>query len=582
MRKLVAHSQCSIRDHSKQIFERLLDTKRPTELLLDFLDEISFNENIAINLRLFLFRRIEQQFDTSIFENEISLLAPWMKVQLSLGKLSSNIIHELVDFLLALTHRRRGEQPICQVAEAIVEGVNECTVLGFSDISIYHLGKLLKSLALGPCSGRAQSLGGRLLGLLGKPLIARLEGVIALFMHRSLVATIEASLKRSETDLQIKETVAESFARLIKPLPEPVNVSVAAWTNRLLLQESVCGNHQEYYSLCEIWWSILAENDLLYNPESRRGLDLPKLLAVQKFDVIASFSRHLDHRSLAQLILEMWWPLSIETREMFTDRLRQTNSAYCLSVMMKIAHDSKNPIHYFVMQTFNLLEMMQQKLEIVRIVKSASSHDYILPSSVIIACVKDMMPKDPYMACCILAADPRPLIESTPAYAEQVMLAESVNPGCIWKCFIDKSRPRINRALRRSHFDLRRKARSGLLLRMAMAFSIRQKDLSAANAFGHLVKCYSLHKREHLGDTGPLMSRSLVKVGLILPLQRNQIFSKNKLKFVLSVVGECEGQRIADEIDEIISRWRDEVARRIERATKSTRLQSDNWESPMT
>jgi hypothetical protein len=61
----------------------------------------------------------------------------------------------------------------------------------------------------------------------------------------------------------------------------------------------------------------------------------------------------------------------------------------------------------------------------------------------------------------------------------------------------------------------------------------------------------------------PLMSRALVRAGIIRPLENNEWVNTSRIQWILQVVGRVEGQDVAMELDKKIYEWRGKVHRYI-------------------
>ncbi|KAI9673990.1 MAG: hypothetical protein M1817_002196 [Caeruleum heppii] len=113
-------------------------------------------------------------------------------------------------------------------------------------------------------------------------------------------------------------------------------------------------------------------------------------------------------------------------------------------------------------------------------------------------------------------------------------------------------------------------ARVRLVNRMASGFA-HAAHLNPRVAFRYVYGCYAFLKRTSSPLTANI-SRALTHAAITRPLLEGQWVSTMKLRFVLGVVRQLEGGKVADDLDEIVFGWRGAIVSTPEYRQRAQRM----------
>ncbi|KAM3070837.1 hypothetical protein ACMFMG_009755 [Clarireedia jacksonii] len=98
------------------------------------------------------------------------------------------------------------------------------------------------------------------------------------------------------------------------------------------------------------------------------------------------------------------------------------------------------------------------------------------------------------------------------------------------------------------------KSRINLIHKMATAFSM-SKVRSPRVALRNVTQCWQ-YLSAHGVKPMPEMSRAIAYLGATRDIEEHKWVSTDRLRWVLDVVAKCEGQKVADEMDRAVFKWR--------------------------
>ena len=558
IRTFNASSPLSAHDYSQRIFGGLLDRKRPIGMLLDFLEDPALNCLGSNNLRSLLLWDISHQFTFLAREQHMSTFIHWFRIQVMLGNLSESELFSLAEYASSLANNLHNDSRVYHIVEAILEGIELCPVLKPSDINTRTFGELFYSINHGTWTLHSQILGLKLLSMLEEPQLRQLADEVAMFLLRSFTATIEAARVEEYSSAEIPATLEGKLLSMMKRLSSSARTVIIDVTSRLLIARCKVVDQELGTLLSQTWWTYLARHSMLsLFTDSRGGVERCKLVWAQKVELIAPFAQHLDCREFARFVFQQSCQVTVTALAEFNERLTRINPRTALAEVVQRAYSSTMAMAPLFGKLFSLLQTMQREEEIIALVENADCFHYKIPESEILASVRSLLPGNSYVACHIILSDSRPLLESCPELAEHIVLRDRNHPETVWAYVRRKTTDAGGDAFA-SNLDDWRRNRAVLLARTAMAFSLRP-GLSSSIAFRNVVQLRKQHGREMLGPVGRIMSRSLVRAGLVLPLQRNEGLSDSKIRFILSVIKCSEGIETANLVDKIIHLWRNEV-----------------------
>jgi len=123
---------------------------------------------------------------------------------------------------------------------------------------------------------------------------------------------------------------------------------------------------------------------------------------------------------------------------------------------------------------------------------------------------------------------------------------------------LERHRPTTNNRLKstRPSFE----ARSHLLHEMATAFA-HASHLNPSIAFRKVRLCYTHLRRDRL-TLRPALVRALTHAGIVRRLQAGESVGTERVRWILSMVREIEGEEVEKVVDEVVYHWRGEVKAR--------------------
>ena len=178
---------------------------------------------------------------------------------------------------------------------------------------------------------------------------------------------------------------------------------------------------------------------------------------------------------------------------------------------------------------------------------------------------------NPQVACTLFKITPSLPLESCPGVAEMMIYHPGWNPG-VPLGFLDLRQENLGVSNVYPHTPQEIcRMQIELLNRMALAYA-HASHIYPRVALRQVYHCYQLLLRRHgRSSLGVDISRAFTVAGVIRPLQESQWVGIVKLKFILKIVREIEGNQVALRVDELIYMWRDELIRK--RAEEASKMQ---------
>ena len=568
LRVLRGGSKLWLKDYSREAFQRLLRNEPSTEDVLSFIDEPSLNDPQAKNFQQFVQWMIDRSSPRiSSDPTQVEMIAPWLKLQLRLGRLSEDDVQAAVSLLGNFSSNNATVDCGYRLADAIIGGVAECPVLKFSNLRHPMIHELLRSLnrILSACNSVSSAgLMFRLLELLDQPRIrsslSEIGHFLLLRMHMIMTQTTENGSSHSGR----LQTIDTEFSRVLGAVPETLRLQrkepeksrglFICLTTRKLLTGQLKLKLDDWSQLCDQWFCLLARNGLfahLKDPD--HNANISGLLSVQSSPIIASFARHLDESALCQFTLSSWCDTPSSALDLFAKHVTSFEVSP-LSLTLLIAQATNSRDNPFVTKIFGLLRALHRFKDITRIIEAARRMQFHLPPSTIGETVRASLSTSSRHARVIFMSDPRLLLECCPELAEQFILNHP-HPENVWHLHRNRSGA-CRRAAFKSNMNEWQKARADLLARMAKAFSAVATELTHDKFYWHVHGCWKVHVREQLGPPGPVLSRSLLWTGVILPLRDHKLVNETRIRRILDAVREAEGDDVADAVGRDIYAWR--------------------------
>ena len=568
LRVLRGRTKFWLEAYSREAFQRLLHNEPSIEDILSFIDEPSLNEPQAKNFQHFVQWMVDRSSLRLLNDPlQLKMIAPWFQLQLRLGRLSEDDVQAAISLLSHFSSNEATVHRGCQLADAIVEGLAECPVLKFSNLRHPTIHELLRSLNRIVSACNSESSAGlmfRLLEHLDQSRIRSSLSEIGHFLLLRMHMIMSQSTENGSSHSDRLRAIDNDFSRVICAVPETLKIQrikpeksrglfICLMTRKLLTGQLKL-RPDDWSQMCDQWFCLLARNGLfvhLRDPD--HNANISGMLSVQSSPIIASFARHLDERALCHFTLSSWCDAPSSALDLFAKHITSFATSP-LSLTLLIAQATNSRDNPFVTKIFGLLRALHRFKDITRIIEAARRMQLQLPASTLVEAVRASLLTSSRHARVIFMSDPRLLLECCPELAEQFILNHS-HPENVWHLHRNRSGA-CRRAAFNNNMSEWRKARADLLARMAKAFSAVATELTHDKFYWHVHGCWKVHIREQLGPPGPVLSRSLLWTGVILPLRDHRIVNETRIRRILDAVREAEGDDVADSVGRDIYAWR--------------------------
>lgn len=286
--------------------------------------------------------------------------------------------------------------------------------------------------------------------------------------------------------------------------------------------------------------------------------EIELFLSTQKPEIVVLYLQQLDDQDKAHFVLRYWVGPKTPSGQ---SRARYLFDEFCSTKekdspwvsMFQAARDcaleSTKTSGADVKQVFKVLQMLQKSESIVDIIKQAGKLHAFIDESDVVYTIREHLGTRPHLAERLFHFYPRLRLEKCPELAERLILTPGSHPDIALHYMQN----------RRTRFPVEREAfsqvRLQLLDRMASAYS-KALHLTPRMAFRKVHTCYIQRIKERLGPPSVAMACALVRAGLIRPLQAGRWVGTTIVRWILSVIRSAQGPDVADQVDEVVYKWR--------------------------
>ena len=593
LRNLTAFHSIDVRRYSQQIFRRLWEATKSIKVCLEFLENDHFDAPWAQNLD-FLLGEVSQDLNTNEDTRRLSsetrlTLIPWIKVQLSLGTMSSPDIEALTLFIRELSsddkHKKRLSHRAFEIdkkrrihlAISILEGLQACTVQAFSDFAPATRHSLLEAITVGYFPVSLQKAG---LSLLAKS--TEDPDIVSQYLVKCFRSSSTYHSMTSD-DGQWESKVIPKIEQLLRDRPWRSAESIIKITNKTMVEwqaelpqdpsdkpgeEPPGGFAKIWRRVLYHWWalpwrcipldSVEDWDDSLKIPQSGPSDDIANLAACAK---------HFSDDDCAKFVFSHWFfgRLPIEkfrrTYPLVEDILQSQATGSSFFHMLRIVHEQLDLQDDFVRHVFHFLTQLKEYLDVKELIyKSDTINMYIppdvfqnLPPNVVQDAIQQVLGLSIEKAYDIFACDPRQALESFPALADYLIRDTRTHPNRVWL---------VRRVRRQPHKNGDEtdylNARYHLLNTMALSFS-EVRHLTLRMVQRNIGKCLNTVRREDLGYLSESMLIAMMRSTIVRPLQETGKVSTQAVQNLLGRIREVEGPEPSDYIDRVVSYWQDEL-----------------------
>ena len=579
LRIWAADYNIDLRRYSRLSFRYLYKTQERLEVVLEALGDNALNnsDNLGFLLR--------QKMQNPLMYDDARMVGYWLKRTLFLGQWSAAQLTLILDFILHVSTLENFQKAKDHLMISAVKGLESSTVFSLKDLTRSQLSMLLDAITNGVSTGSSSGPGFRLLRSLEPSQLESLTKSISQFFRKTiLVQTLaNGSLGKGKQDIK---SVPKLFG-FLQILPQSVSCRVIIDISRALVERppSSPESYTPLLQLLDQWWAWVRRSKLLKTSDaSVKQRQLERALAGKPLAIVASYLRPLDDIATARFMLqqELGHRSELIAQSCALDSFRQT----CLSDrivspfvnMLVTMQETSDLTEKTVQRTFRLLQMLHKSEAIADVIVGLRNAGIRIGEHVMLNTIKAESRRTEGIPAKIFSLGRELPLEKCPELAESMIQNVRRRPLEALQQYV--SRHPLFLPGCRERFDVL-KARSQLLQRMALAYST-STHLTPQMAFRYVYKCYTYHMREGLGPLGSGMVLALTRTGIVRPLERGEWVSTERLRWILHLIRRFEGSQVADQVDELVYKWRGVAVKKIQAETQRRKLANHGQkESPM-
>ena len=569
LRVWAADYNIDLRRYSRLSFRYVYETRERLEVVLEALGDNALNN--SDNLRFLL----RQKMQNPLMYEEARIIGYWLKRTLFLGQWSESQLTLILDFILHISTLESFQKAKDHLIISAVKGLESSTVFGLKDLSRSQLSMLLDAITNGVSTGSSSGPGFRLLKVLEPYQLESLTKSISRFFQKTiLVQTLEnGSLGKESQD---GKSIPKLFG-FLQTFPQSVSCRVIIDISRALVERTP--SPPECYTpllqLLDQWWAWVRRSKLLKtSDESANQWHLERTLAGNSLTIVASYLRPLDDVAIARFMLqqELGHRSALNAQSRALESFRQTcqsdKNVSPFVNMLVTMQEISDVTEKTVQRTFRLLQMLHKSEAIADVIVSLRNAGIRISEHVLLNTIKAESRKTGGIPAKIFSLCRELPLEKCPELAESMIQNVRRRPLEALQQYV--SRHPLFLPGCRERFDVL-KARSQLLQRMALAYST-STHLTPQMAFRYVYKCYTYHMREGLGPLGSGMVLALTRTGIVRPLERGEWVSTERLRWVLHLIRRFEGSQVADQVDELVYKWRGVAVKKIQAESQQRKL----------
>ncbi len=517
-------------------------------------------------------------------ERDSAYLHSWLRKHISLDMLSKKELQDLVERALDSCGCHERIQTHTELCQTILSGLSSCAGFRIPGLD----GRTLNRLLLAACHAHRwhipelQSLSFKILEMCTPEQLENMgKGISSL-----LTSYILSPVPNGDSQI-IKGSISKILDTLLVCSRIEAG-SAIAFASRAVLKAigSTISTSSFLKGNPSSWWSVLVHHEsfrILKN--GSEWLRFERELARQEIDVLCLYLRHLSDDEKCVFLVRHWFNPDAQDGDTLLDGSPSIFIKQLNDVRVSCKHTTSPFVCMFqaigprihsdgialprVFSLLHRLEMHDTSLSLFRYFRqSGTSVNLTTLASKII----NYTSPDPRVACTLFKLTPSLPLESCPVVAEIMIRDPAVHPG-IPLGFRDARQgslgipdvyPRTKQEIRHAQIQL--------LNRMATAYA-HASHLYPRVAFRQVYQCYLLHRKHARCSLSVEISAALTIAGAVRPLQESEWVSTMKLRWILAIVRETEGDEVASRVDELVYAWRGKIHREEARMALEMRLQ---------
>lgn len=596
-------------------FSRLLNVGVPLQTLLEFLDDASLSAPEAQNLQ----RLLDHIAKWAPKHQDLEMLSIWMRTHISLGRIPEADLASVLNsgFHIGPGVCHHDLRPI--IAMSVWDGLQSSSVLRPKDLNLKAVRTLLEHISRNEWSNRVWSVGNSIVRLLSRSQLYSVRSGIAAFMRSWLFATItptgiqgqelpplddrtamaqfleilptkvsSATLEIMITNEMMKTPVMTQecqgflarIVHLLEILPVQIaNSSVASATSNICL-----GHRQALWKgrrgpeLVKPWLQTLLKSEATWHSIScsAEWRTFERMLSNRTME--APYLQELSDRERCRFILRHWiledsgGQKNGNARKVASDTLScfeglnhaEHGTAPYGHMLQALRHHTKS-FEIVLPRLFSLLFSLGGTQMTVNVIRRMQRYELPVDARTLSFVIKGYCENKPASALTLFESHTGLSLEGCPELAESLIADPETGPDTVFRHLgLNRQTKAVSSTESTyQHSRVLSKAQIRLIHRMALAFA-NAAHLEPRIALRYVYRCYMILKRGGGGNLDSQLSRALTVAGVIRPLKAGQWVSTMKLRWILALVKDIEGEEIAREIDETVYEWRGQVVRAIQ------------------
>ena len=554
-------------DLSKVAFQQLFGKKWELGSVMNFLESPSLNAPEAGNLRFLCKWLIQNDVNQDIMHSFLN----WIQRSTSLGTFSEEDISQVAKIATRFgpSNAANGDRMTQDILAAICEGLLKSSIYKIADLRAETLDTLLHCLSSTPLTIPLQCLGTNLITSSDEAQRRMMHHGISLFLQSWVLSQ---PIKTVEAPKTLRLCPAKELLKSLQYLPGDIaRSSIVNASAKLLHQPTLSvGKREILVEKLRLWWFTLMESEQLGTlDDSAEWQNVKQSLASSDVEILASYLRVMSDQQKCLFLLDQWFGRQRHERHLgcWSDKFESLDGT----------HTSKSPFismlrvlrHYDIMvsdeRMSRLIALLREMgdsdtiVEIVEYQEKVGKRIKVSPITSAIGADLDTTPGPAYRVFDSYSMLP---LEKVPRLAESIIANPHLHPNTIFYFRSQRKKLSLNSHPTHTNAPNQPISRRDLLERMCLAYA-QAPHLPPRLALRKIRACYVIIKRERLGPISSAVTRALVEVGITRPLQDCAWVSTIKLRWILSLVRQVEGDEVADQIDQIVYKWRGMVLTKI-------------------
>ncbi len=552
-------------EFSKRAFRQLFERNFELGTLIEFLEDSSLNAPEARNLQFLVTWLIQNNAELNVKRPFLK----WFKKSTSLGMFSEEEILQvaMITSRLRLYNAAGRENVSRSILITIFEGLLESSIHKIHDLDAHTLNTLLRCISDRPSDVALQDLGATIITSAHESQLRAMRHGISSFLQSWILSRPTSTVEQPKTFLPYR--ITELF-KLLERLPDGIAKSSIANASVRILYPAHCKIGQS--SLVEnltVWWSALFKSKWFHLLDgSAEWESVKRGLAGGNVDILASYLQAIDDRGKCLFIVDQWFLIQrIEQPSRKIEKLEALHRANSstspfVNMLQMLRYYDIQVVEETTARLLTLLRELGKTDTIVEVIKYKEMVRQRMKAETIASAVNDDLYINPRQAYHMFDSYPSLSLEKVPALAESMILNPYLHPNTALYFRRRRQRVAAKSSPIGAHLPDQPDSRLHLLQRMCLAYALAP-HLPPRLALRKIHECYITIKRERLGPISSDITQALVQVGIIRPLLDVTWVSTIKLRWILGLVREVEGEKIADEIDQVVYEWRGIVVQTI-------------------